>query len=310
MFYEPESSLYLTGLRAYDSQVGRFLQVDPLRQDPIGTLYTYARNRPFVFTDVAGLAAEPVVAPLRAASLDEDLQPEDLLPDLNVPDFALPQTVQSLQSEEMLRALYLLEAIRYRANDVVGRMDPLLTDFYLYDLNPMPATARIREAAPLRQILALYESGDGWLPNPIPDPTQAVDPFRLLDEVQAHVMRGMVDPLIWGIDPVWPRPIPTITLPSAYTPRLTVESALVDHLQRVPLAPALLAESETLLTLPQHRDPTPTLPLPQIEPPAIRLEVPVLTALDALREETYDLVQPLLPPFDCADCVPSLGFSE
>ncbi len=308
--YEPGSGLYLTGLRTYDSQVGRFLQVDPLRQDPIGTLYTYARNRPFVFTDSAGLAAEPVVQPTRAAALDEDLQPEDLLPDLDVPNFTVPQSTQRLQSDETVRALYLLESLRYQTNAVVGRMDPLLTDFYLYDLHPMPSAARARESAPLHRVLSLYESGGSWLPNPLPDPTRAADPFTLLDDVQTHVMRVMSDPLLWRTEPVLPRGMPSVTLPSAYTPRFAAENALVDDLQRVPLATALLQETDATLHLPQQRDPAPTLTLPRADAPMVRLELPVLDALDALREATFDLVQPILPPTDCADCVPPLGFSE
>ncbi|MCA9914181.1 MAG: hypothetical protein KC496_12580, partial [Anaerolineae bacterium] len=241
MVIEPESGFYLAGLRAYDAQDGRFLQVDPLRQDPIGTLYTYARNRPFVFSDASGLMAQPVVQPVRAAALADDLRPEDLLPVPDVPDFAAPQTTKRLQSDETVRALQLLYTARYQMNAVVGRMDPLLGNFYLYDLNPMPFAVRQRESQPLQTMLNLYAAGNSWLPNVLPDPTDSTSPFALLDEVQGHVGRVMTEPLVWGIDPVLTRTLHEIALPSEFTPQLAAESQLVAQLQQLPIATALLA---------------------------------------------------------------------
>ncbi len=310
MIIEPESGFYLAGLRAYDAQVGRFLQVDPLRQDPIGTLYTYARNRPFVFRDASGLMAQPYVQPVRAAALNDDLRPEDLLPSPDVPNFVSPQTTQRLQSDETVRALQLLYAARYQMNAVVGRMDPLLGDFYVLDLNPMPFAARQREGQSLQMVLNLYESGNDWLPNPLPDPTDSINPFELLNDVQDHVTWVTMDPLVWGIDPLLPRTLPDVPLPSAITPQLAAESALVDQLQPLPIATALLAETETLLDFPQQVDAVPQVALPYAQPPVVRLELPVLISLDRLREETYDLLQPILLPQDCADCIPPLGFSD
>jgi RHS repeat-associated protein len=62
MFYDPEAGLYLTRARAYDPQLGRFLQLDPQHRIPFGSqkdlsAYAYCGGDPVNFVDRNG--AEP-----------------------------------------------------------------------------------------------------------------------------------------------------------------------------------------------------------------------------------------------------------
>lgn len=59
LFLDPVSSLYLTRARAYDPQLGRFLQIDPRQRMPSGdqsdfTFYTYCGNDPVNLIDRNG----------------------------------------------------------------------------------------------------------------------------------------------------------------------------------------------------------------------------------------------------------------
>jgi RHS repeat-associated protein len=59
---DPTTGLYLTGPRAYDPAVGRFLQPDPLATDqPDWSPYAYGLASPMRFTDASGL--QPIVPP-------------------------------------------------------------------------------------------------------------------------------------------------------------------------------------------------------------------------------------------------------
>ncbi len=64
LFYDPFASLYLTRTRAYDPELGRFLQMDPQFRVPTGTQkdlssYAYCGSDPVNFMDLTGCAPEP-----------------------------------------------------------------------------------------------------------------------------------------------------------------------------------------------------------------------------------------------------------
>lgn len=68
LFYEPSASLYLTGSRSYDPNLGRFLQRDPEQRIPLGTqknlsAYAYCGCDPINFTDNGGAQAKWVWGP-------------------------------------------------------------------------------------------------------------------------------------------------------------------------------------------------------------------------------------------------------
>jgi len=59
LFYEPDAKLYLTKARAYDPNIGRFLQIDPLHQTPSGSqkvfsVFAYCGSDPVNFLDHCG----------------------------------------------------------------------------------------------------------------------------------------------------------------------------------------------------------------------------------------------------------------
>ena len=195
--YDPSTEDYQMGLRTYDPTTARFLQPDPVRQDPIGTLYTYARNRPFVFNDIYGMTVAPFVDPAGAVNLGERLQPETLIERPTLPEIPEPPRTHELQADETFRALELLDMTYYGTNQAVGRLSPLLNDFYLYQANPMPQTMRSLSASPLHNLMSNYEAGSGWLPDPTPQPFDAASPFQLLDDTAPLLARAYVDPLAW-----------------------------------------------------------------------------------------------------------------
>jgi RHS repeat-associated protein len=57
------SGLNLTLARAYNAQVGRFINRDPIEEQGGTNLYCYVQNDPVVFSDVQGLLMSPPVAP-------------------------------------------------------------------------------------------------------------------------------------------------------------------------------------------------------------------------------------------------------
>jgi RHS repeat-associated protein len=311
--YDPSTDLYLIGLRAYDPENGRFIQSDPLRQDPIGTLYTYARNRPFVFTDFAGMQAEPFLDPAQAASLAQDLEPESLIPRPDVPNVPLPPSVQRRQADETFRALQLLDAINYSVNDVVAGASPLLHDFYLFDVRPMPQAMRHISAQPLDTMMNMYQSGDGWLPDPRTNPTIAQNPFDIVREVEPLLAQAYLQPLEWrygqtsAIAPI----LTVIPQPQPLSQRWQIESSLSETLQQIQVMPALLPQSERLMGIIDNL-PEPELPYPTVTLPYAPVEPPVLFQLDDLREESFDLISRIwtIGQADCVDCVPPLGFSR
>jgi RHS repeat-associated protein len=55
LFYEPNSGLYLSATRAYDSNQGRWLSRDPIKEEGGLNLYSYTGASPIRFIDITGL---------------------------------------------------------------------------------------------------------------------------------------------------------------------------------------------------------------------------------------------------------------
>ncbi|MDQ7036077.1 MAG: RHS repeat-associated core domain-containing protein [Anaerolineae bacterium] len=311
--YEPDTGLYLIGLRSYDAETGRFIQPDPIRQDPIGTLYTYARNRPFVFTDFAGMTAQPFLDPTQAASLAQDLEPESLIPRPDVPLVPLPPAVHRRQADESFRALQLLDETRYGVNAVVARSSPLLNDFYLFDLNIMPEAIVNLDAQALNTVMDVYTGGDAWLPDPRTNPTVALNPFAILSDVEPLLAQVYLQPLEWryGQSAGLQLNLPTINQPQLLPERWQIEADLSERLQQLPVMPALLPQSENLIGIVTDA-PEPQLSLPSVQIPIADIEPSVLFNLDDLRESSFDLISRIwtIEQSNCLDCVPPLGFSR
>src|SRR5690554_2783803 len=53
--FDPETGLYYFNARWYDSELGRFISEDPVRDPNNPNLYTYARNNPLRFFNPTGL---------------------------------------------------------------------------------------------------------------------------------------------------------------------------------------------------------------------------------------------------------------
>jgi RHS repeat-associated protein len=65
LFDHPPSGLYLANHRAYDSQVGRWISRDPIREAGGINLYAYVRNNPLRYTDPMGLFDPgPILEPI------------------------------------------------------------------------------------------------------------------------------------------------------------------------------------------------------------------------------------------------------
>jgi RHS repeat-associated protein len=309
--YDPSTRLYVMGLRAYDPFTGRFLQPDPIRQDPVGTLYTFARNRPFVFGDGTGMMAEPYLDPFAASSINEQIEPESLIPHPTLPEFALAPTVHGLQADETFRALELLNQTYYGSNEMVGFLSPMLSDFYMNEVNPMPESLRGLASQPLERMMAVYQNGR-WMPDPRPNPSVAKDPFDLIREVEPLLSQAYSQPLLWcfdnafGFSPI----LPVLETPEGFNERWQVEQSLRDELQPMALTSALVPELAFLLNLPPEI--VPESPIPPIEIPDASVEPAVLDGLDDLREESFDFISRIwsigIP--DCEDCVAPISFGH
>src|SRR5690606_32396100 len=101
-------------------------------------------------------------------------------------------SVHLLQLEETFRALRLLEATRFGVNRSVFQLSPLNDDIYLFELNPLPDDIQSVLAEPLNQMMSIYETGEGWIPDPRPNPMNAQNPFDALDEMIPTLARAYV----------------------------------------------------------------------------------------------------------------------
>lgn len=309
--YDPSTELYLIGLRAYDPAIGRFLQPDPVRQDPVGNLYTYARNRPLTFRDPTGMMVEPVTAPLSLTRPGSDLNPDNFIAQPYQPPIPDLQQVNRLQEDEFFRLLQLQEVITYGLNDSMIELSPYLDEIYILEINPAPDELRTLIAEPLDRTMAMYESGEGWIPDPRPDPTIAHNPFDILSEIAPVIRDAYANPSGYnsGVNPA--AMLPSVDVPQAMTSRGENEQLLPDLLQ--PVQTGIVFENQIDLLLDSiPPDNLPQIALPTVALPSAQIEPPVMDNLDALREQTYAFYSRIwtIGQPDCEDCVPPLGFSQ
>ncbi|MCA9912581.1 MAG: RHS repeat-associated core domain-containing protein, partial [Anaerolineae bacterium] len=179
--YDPGAGLYLLGVRAYDPQLGRFLQRDAVRHNPEANLYSYASNRPTTFTDPSGLTSD--------AAVDGLIPPEITVVPLDSVDSPLvaqpptPPDVHALQAAENARILQVANLARYTLNDFTAVMDPTGCDLYLYQVNPVPQDIRELLAQHNAIPVELFDLEQGaWLPPTQPDATDFVPSFAALND--------------------------------------------------------------------------------------------------------------------------------
>ena len=309
--YDPSANLYLLGLRAYDPNIGRFLQTDPVPQDPIGTLYTYARNRPFVFGDDTGMTAQAFVAPIDAANLITDIEPDNLLPRPVTLDIPLPPAVHRAQADESFRAFELLKTLRYGTNATVAEIAPQLDNLYMFGINPMPQPVRDLSIEPLDAVMSIYHEGDGWLPDPRTNPIVPRNPYTILEETQPLLAQAYIEPLTWCCNSATDTTIlPIVEIPQGLPTQWVLATGMEHTLQQVSLMSVV--ESQTnMLTSTVPNVPSQVLPDPSVPIPSISIEPPVLQSLDDLREAMFDTIQPIWQPnANCVDCVSAIGFSR
>jgi|GEM_PF-6070675 len=309
--FDPSTGLYLIGLRAYDPSIGRFLQADPVRQDPVGSLYTYARNRPLTYRDPTGMMVEPVTAPLELTTPGSELDPENFIPEIAAPPIPELQQVNRAQEDEFFRLLQLQEALRYGTNDSLVQLSPYLDEVYLLELNPLPEELISLIADPLDMTMGIYESGEGWMPDPRPDPTVANNPFDILSDIAPEIARAYANQSGYNNSSVTSLALPSVDVPQAMSTRGEVEQLLPELLQ--PIQAGLVFENQIgslLDSVPPEI--APDIALPVVSLPTALIEPPVMDNLDALREQTYAFYSRIwtIGQPDCDDCVPPLGFGQ
>lgn len=310
--YDPSTQLYLMGLRAYDPIAGRFLQPDPVRHDPSGTLYTYARNRPLVFQDPTGMFVEPFTQALNIPVVGNQINPESFVPRPDFNPIPLPPSVHGLQADETFRAVQLQQATQFGVNTGLLQISPFNNEIYLFDINPIPPEMRAFADDSLEQMMRVYEAGEGWIPDPRPDPTVSQNPFELLDEMMPTIARAYTRPFVFnGGSELELSLLPEISLPQAFSSRDMIEHALIQLLQPIQAMIAIDSESDYLMGL-VPRDIAPAVTIPTVTLPETLIEPPVLDNLDALREQTFDFYSRIwsIGTEDCIDCVPPLGFNQ
>lgn len=310
--YEPSSNLYLMGFRAYNPNNGRFLQPDPIRQDPIGTLYTYARNRPLFFQDSTGMMVEPYEAQLDTDTITQQINPDDFIPEPYQQDITSDVSVRNLQADETFRVLEIIEALHFGTNDTVVQLSPYLDDIYLFELNPPPSYAQTVLTESLNNMMGMYESGEGWIPNLDPHLELSPARFQILEDIEPLVRQAYTRPLtLYSVPTSQVEIIPTVALPQGISEQWRIETELADLLQPVLVMEALVPETDSLIsTIPTNI--TPDVDFPIVQPPIMPIEPPVLESLDALREATFDFYSQIwtIGEADCEICLTPLGFNQ
>lgn len=310
--FDPSTRLYLTGLRAYDPVVGRFLQADPVRHDPTGTLYTYARNRPLIFQDPTGMFVEPFTDALNASIVDNQINPDNIIPRPDFDPIPVPPSVHNLQADETFRALQLQQATSFGVNASVLQVSPFNNELFLFDIKPISSEVQTFVDNPLEEMMSIYENGDGWIPDPRPNPAESQNPFEMLDEMMPIIARAYASPFVFNGDSQLELSLlPEIVLPQAFSARETIESELTQLLQPIQPMIALENESDYLVDF-ALSDITPRVSIPTVTLPETLIEPAILDDLDALREQTFDFYSRIwsIGTVDCDDCVPPLGFNQ
>ncbi|MEO1165585.1 MAG: RHS repeat-associated core domain-containing protein, partial [Chloroflexota bacterium] len=311
--YEPSIDMYLLGVRAYDPTIGRFIQLDPVRQDPFGTLYTYTRNRPLVFADPTGMVVETFNAPVSSATAPDAIAPSDLLPAFDMPIDTMP-SVHRQQANEVFRMLELLMATRYGVNGSVLQLSSFNDALYLQNLNPVPESVQMASAEPLMNLMAYYSQDDGWQTDPRPSSNDAYDAFAFLRDMEGMLAQAYVRPAIFCCDTPMAQDfafVPQVTLPQGRSADSLQTSMFVDLLQPISTLPSLEPDVENLDSLLPLAI-APVVSLPEVNLPSAPVEPQILDSLDALRQQTFEFNSRIwsLDGQDCDACLPPLGFSQ
>ena len=280
--YDPSTGLYLMGMRAYHSRIGRFIQRDALRHDPFGTLYTYAYNRPNTYIDPSGMIPEAAFQATTAINIPNEIQPQTA-PNPLLLDIPMPPSVRELQAEEDFRVLKLGLEIRAQLNPMLTLVDPFGRDFYMNWGNAVPDMVHDLLDTETLRITQTYTSGEGWTTLPEPDPSTPPDPFALFESVEPLLSIGY-DMDFCTSDSARYIPLPDVPELSPYSAQNISKAALVTTLQEIPLLPGIGVEVGTLT------QPRPSFPNPAIEEqadalPYIPIEPIVLKDIHALREQ-------------------------
>ncbi len=258
--YEPQVGAYMMGVRAYEPQTGRFIQRDPVRHDPQGTLYTYAYNRPNAYTDPTGLTAETAIRNLDAIDVPSQVLP-DPKPESILPDFPALQAVDALQAQEMHRPLRIMQQVVHHTNTVTAVLDPTLCDFHMLQAKPVDSLTRETLAASSQQIVNQYDTGSGWFPLRSPGNTQT-SPQQMAQQARYQLEFTRTAGQLWRNRPCEAY----ISLPSL--PDLDPLSgtahyeALPPILQEVNLYPSLVTYADTLTD--EQTIVAPSIPVPQV----------------------------------------------
>src|SRR5690606_34755681 len=102
---------------------------------------------------------------------------------------------------------------------------------------------------PLERMMELYQVGDGWLPDPRPNPTLSRNPFDLFTEIQPLLAQAYSNPFIWCYDAMTSLSplLPQLSQPQGLNERWQIEATLRQDLQSLSLMSALVPQAEVLL---------------------------------------------------------------
>lgn len=176
------SGIYIMGARAYLPHLGRFIQRDPVRYDPQGSLYAYAENRPGVYADPFGTQPQPI-APGLTAVLYSQQQIAPPLIDVLVPEIPALAHVAQQQELENQRMFDVARMARFQMNEIVTLTDPGLCDVYIGSVNPVPDAVRGEMNAALEQRAAgLYSVTQTHARNL----AATSDPYQVLARADTH----------------------------------------------------------------------------------------------------------------------------
>lgn len=282
--YDPSTGLYLIGMRAYDPALGRFIQRDPVRHDPFGSLYIYAYNQPNRFIDPTGMVPESALTATTVVNLAEAARP-DAIPEPLLPDIPQTEPVEDLQATELFRVMDLGLNVRASLNETIAQIDPMARDFYVYRTNPAaPAINQLGQQHAL-DALNVFRSGEDWSHLAAPMPTTVPDAFRILD---------IVDPLLLaadGFDTNWCEAAPARALSLPQLPDLTplspaqeAEAALRSRFYEVPLFMGVIP-TDTAANEPEMLFPAPSVPQPMVDVPEVIVQPAVTARLNHLRDQ-------------------------
>jgi RHS repeat-associated protein len=287
--YEPNSATYTLGARTYDPRLGRFLQRDPVRHDPQANLYTYAYNRPTVYSDTTGLTPDAGFA-----GLSPDLP--DAVSLLNIESPLLAQApsltrVSGVQAVENHRILRAAQSARYDMNIITGLLDPSYCTFYTHEVNPLPDNVGQLLQHQATAAINQFDAAHGWQPSSLPDPQQNIAPLTPLQDILATTRIPAPQPM-QGCSMT--SNLPTIPNPEAGLADTTQRMAFLNLLAETPFYPAAEAEVAALLEVGQF----PQVNLPTVDTlPVVITSIPPLPGeIGAMLAETRAFYEDILLP--------------